>query len=340
MIGEQAIFLSGIMTGKYLFAFVFFLFSLGILIFLNKFGFLVRIINGFAKHTRNNFDDFLFMTFQKIGWPFYFFISLFIGSRFVELSPSFDKYFSIFTSLVICYYLLKVIGAIVDFWINNYKAVHKGEDDYAGLLKLCRKIISFIVWVAIILFILDRTGVNISAILTGFGITSIVIAFALQNILMDIFSYLLIYFDRPFVIGDFIETVDISGTVKKISIRSTRIDSINGEELIISNRKIMDSIIHNFKKSVKKRKNIIIKISNKTSSKAMGKFLEQMKKMLKKQEKVEYDRVNFSDIGDKALVFEIVYFVNVKGYNEYMEIQERINFKIKEIIEKNRIKLA
>lgn len=340
MIFEQGILSSNVTMSSYLFAALFFLFSLVILIALNRFGFLVKIIQGLTNHTKNSFDDFLLATFRKIGWPFYFFISLFISSKFLDLSPSFDKYFSSFTYLVMGFYVLKVLGAIADHSIDNYKKAHKGEDDYASLLRLFKKIFSGFIWIGIFIFILQQLGFNTSAILTGFGVSGIVIAFALQNILMDIFSYLLIYFDRPFVIGDFIETTDISGTVKKISIRSTRIDSVTGEELIISNRKIMDSVIHNFKKMVKKRKNIIIKISNDTDSKIMKKFLTELKKIIEKEKNVEYDRVNFSDIGEKSFIFEIVYFVNVKGYNDYMEIQEKINFKLKEVIEKFDIKLA
>lgn len=327
-------------VNNYLFAFLFFLFSFLLLIFLNKFGVLAKLIAG-GKSSRSKFSDFLSRTFKTtFGWPFYFFISLYIGSFFIEFSSEWKTYFFVFILVLIAFYALKVLSAVAEYWIKSYGQGHEEEGDYVGVLRFFKKLVGFFLWMAVLLYALHSLGVNISGILTGFGIGSIVIAFAVQNILMDLFSYLLIYFDKPFVVGDFVETNDVSGTVKKIGIRSTRIDSVKGEELVISNRKIMDSVIHNYKKMVKKRKSLTLKVSGETDLKTMKKFLSEVQKVIYKQDNVDYDRVNFSDIGEKGYGFEIVYFVNVSNYNDYMDIQEKINFKMKEIIEKYDIKLA
>jgi small-conductance mechanosensitive channel len=145
--------------------------------------------------------------------------------------------------------------------------------------------------------------------------------------------------DKPFVVGDFIIIGEESGTVKKIGIRSTRVLSLKGEELIISNRKLMDNVIHNYKRLVKRRKTFLLKIAGNTNSKKLKEALDIIKNAIKKQDLVEYDRVNFSDIVGGGYIFEAVYFIKSNDYNKYMDIQESINFKIIEDFEKKDIKL-
>ncbi|MFA5369079.1 MAG: mechanosensitive ion channel domain-containing protein, partial [Candidatus Paceibacterota bacterium] len=151
--------------------------------------------------------------------------------------------------------------------------------------------------------------------------------------------FLSIYLDKPFVVGDFIIIGEESGTVKKIGIRSTRVLSLKGEELIISNRKLMDNVIHNYKRLVKRRKTFLLKIAGNTNSKKLKEALDIIKNAIKKQDLVEYDRVNFSDIVGGGYIFEAVYFIKSNDYNKYMDIQESINFKIIEDFEKKDIKL-
>ncbi len=308
-----------------------------ILRFFKTFG--VDKIKKLNNYTFNKFDNFLVESLQSIGWLFCVVFSLFVASQFLILGEDFKKWFDIFSFLVFLYYGLQIVQTIVDLWILKIKDKKEGDEDYVGMAKFFRGFLKWFIWIIVVLLVLQNIGFNISTIVAGLGVSGIIIAFALQNILLDLFSFLSIYLDKPFVVGDFIIIGEESGTVKKIGIRSTRVLSLKGEELIISNRKLMDNVIHNYKRLVKRRKTFLLKIAGNTNSKKLKEALDIIKNAIKKQDLVEYDRVNFSDIVGGGYIFEAVYFIKSNDYNKYMDIQESINFKIIEDFEKKDIKL-
>ena len=193
------------------------------------------------------------------------------------------------------------------------------------------------------LFILNACGINLSGAVVGLGVSGIVIGFALQNVLADFFSAFSIYFDRPFEIGDFIVVGDYSGTVTKITMKSTRVKLLQGEELVLSNRELSSSNIRNFKKMKKRRIVFTFGVTYDTPLKKLKRIPEIVKEVID-PEKIEYidklDRVHFTEFGDFSLNFEVVYYTKTKDYVKYRDTQQRINFDIKGAFEKEGIEMA
>lgn len=312
-------------TGQYIIGAIIFIFSAYILTMI-KF-LLIRLFKEKPK-------SFLPKIIQQIGWPFTIFISLIISLRFVDASFIPDNYLFLISFVFISYYSLKIVQFLLDYFFKPK------EEEFGLIVKFVRMAITWIVWFVVFISVLNNLGFNVSTILTSFGILTIAIVFTVQNILMDIFSYIFIYLDKPFKIGDFIVVGNESGTVKKIGLRSTRVLSLKGEELIFSNRKLTDNVIHNHRKMIKRRKTFKIRVSQDTSLKDLKRLLNEIKKIIKDEEITELERVHLGDIEGSLFVFEAVYYIKSNEYNVYMDVQENINFKIKEFLEKNNIKLV
>ncbi len=310
--------------GQYIIGAIIFIFSAYILTMIKS-----LLIKAFKEKPKTSFSK----VFQQIGWPFTIFISLVISLKFIDSSFIPDNYLFLVSFVVISYYSLKIIQFILDYFFKPK------EEEFALIIKFVRIAITWIVWFVVFISILNNLGFNVSTILTSFGILTIAIVFTVQNILMDIFSYVFIYLDKPFKIGDFIVVGSESGTVKKIGLRSTRVLSLKGEELIFSNRKLTDNVIHNHRKMVKRRKTFKIRVSQDTSLKDLKNLLSEIKKIIKEEEITELERVHLGDIEGSLFIFEAVYYIKSNEYNVYMDVQENINFKIKAFLEKNNIKL-
>jgi hypothetical protein len=165
-------------------------------------------------------------------------------------------------------------------------------------------------------------------------------AFALQNILSDLFSSFSIYFDKPFVEGDFIIIGNDMGIVKKIGIKSTRIQTLQGQELVVSNKELTSTRINNYKKMSKRRAIFNFGVEYSTSKKKLEKIPTIVKKIINNIELASLDRAHFKSFGDSSLDFEVVYYVDSSDYAKYMDIQQEINLALVLAFEKEKINFA
>ncbi|HOC53759.1 MAG TPA: mechanosensitive ion channel family protein [Candidatus Pacearchaeota archaeon] len=297
--------------------------------------YIITIVKNFLiKFSQEKLGEFYYKALKQFGWPFTVFISLAISIQFIDVSFIPKEYLFLVPFIFISYYALKVIQIFLDFFLKPK------DEEFASIIKFTRNAITWIIWFVVIVLVLNNLGFNISTILTSFGILTIALAFTIQNILTDIFAYVFIHLDKPFKIGDFIVVGTESGTVRKIGLRSTRVLSLKGEELIFSNRKLTENVIHNYRRMIKRRKTFEIRVSQETSSEDLKKLLKEIKNIIEKEELTEIERVNFRDIEESVLIFEAVYYIKSSDYNIYMDVQENINFKIKEFLDKKNIKLV
>lgn len=295
-----------------------------------------------AKKTKTTLDDEIL---ANIKLPIYL-VVIVIGFYYAFtplsiLSPYEIQIALIFTLIeiiLVTFAVNRVINVLVA-WYAEKKRERKKEMS-AHLLFVMKKILHAIVYIFAILFVLYAFNVNLSGALVGLGVGGIAIAFALQNVLSDMFSAFTIYFDRPFEIGDFVILGDDAGTVKKIGIVSTRIQTLQGEELVVSNQELITTRIRNFKQMEKRRINFKIGVIYGTPSSKLEKIPTIIKKIIETIDIADVDRVHFKEFGDFSLNFEIVYYINSKDYAVYMDIQEEINLKIKKAFEKEGIEMA
>jgi len=230
----------------------------------------------------------------------------------------------------------------VQVLINYFagKVVNTNDPSEKSAVDLLTKTIKFALWVIAILFILSNLNINITSFIAGLGIGGVAIAFALQSILSDLFSSFAIYFDKPFIVGDFITFNNQSGTVEKIGIKTTRLKSLSGEEIVVSNKDLTSSVIKNFKRMKERRVIFTFEVTYDTPSKKLRKIPEIIKGIIKEIEMAKEDRVHFKEFGEFSLSFEVSFYVESSNYQEYMNIRQEINLEIIETFRKEKIKFA
>jgi small-conductance mechanosensitive channel len=200
--------------------------------------------------------------------------------------------------------------------------------------------VSVVVWSIVLLVVLDNLGVKVTTLLAGLGVGGIAVALALQNVLGDVFASLSIILDKPFVIGDYITIGEHQGTVQAIGLKSTRMRSLSGEELIFSNNDLLASRIRNYGRMTERRAVFTIGVTYETPRAKLDKIPGILREAVEAQQKVRFDRSHFKQYGDSAIVFETAYFVLAPEYPVYMDIQQAINFRIHERFEEEGIQFA
>lgn len=192
----------------------------------------------------------------------------------------------------------------------------------------------------VLLLALENLGVHVTTLLAGLGISSLAVALALQNILGDLFASLSIVFDKPFEIGDFIIVDAHMGAVEHVGLRTTRIRSLSGEQLVFSNNDLIKSRIRNYKRMAERRVVFSLGVTYATSRELVARIPAMLRAIVEAQPKVRFDRSHFKEFGPSSLNFEIVYWVLEADYNLYMDIQQTINLAIMETFEDHAIDFA
>jgi small-conductance mechanosensitive channel len=188
--------------------------------------------------------------------------------------------------------------------------------------------------------VISNLGVDITSLIAGIGIGGIAIALALQNILSDLFSSFSIYFDKPFKVGDFIVVGEHMGSVEKIGIKTTRVRSPQGEEIVIANQELTTARVQNFRRLERRRNLVTLGVTYETPLAKLKKVTGIIEDIINKQKDATFDRVHFQSFGDFSLNYQIVYYVESEEYGVFMDVQQAINFAIMEAFEKEGIEFA
>lgn len=299
---------------------------------------IVHNLREFSKKTNTEIDDILIEAVNNIHWPFYIFVSAYLGMLFVNI-PAFASIIVFYVFLIcVTYYVVRFIEDLVEYGFR--KIAEKKKEENTGVVKLLQTLVKIVLWVGAIVLILSNMGYNVSSLVAGLGIGGIAIALALQNVLSDLFASFSIYFDKPFQVGDFIILGDKMGTVKNVGIKTTRLQALQGEEIVISNSELTSAQIQNFGKMQKRRIVFEIGISYETRSDILEKIPSYIKNICEGIENIELDRAHFKNFGDSSLNYEIVYYVLSGEYTEYMDIQQNINLEIVKKFEEEKIEIA
>jgi small-conductance mechanosensitive channel len=256
-------------------------------------------------------------------------LAIYAGAFFVTLPSAVERVIT--SALVIALFLQGALWAshVVAGWIAWY-AESKARQNRAianalGLIQLFARVV---VWSIALLLILNNLGFDVTALVAGLGIGGIAIALAAQNILGDLFASLAIVLDQPFVVGDFVVLDDKAGTVERIGIKTTRIRSLSGEQLVVANADLLASRIHNFERMAERRATFTIRVGYGAPADKVEKLAATLRTIVEAQERVRFDRAHFARFDDFGLVYEVVYWVLSAEFNVYMEIQQRINLAI------------
>ena len=296
-------------------------------------------LKAWAKRTSTDIDDFLVINIRKLLPPFYY-SAFYLGIRRLELGSGFVNILRIASLIIITVFSVRFVLSLIAFSLESSHS--KKKPDIAGkhAVKGMLTVIRLIVWSFALIILLDNLGVEITALVTGLGIGGIAIALAAQAVLGDLFSYFTIFFDRPFEIGDFIIIGEYQGTVEHIGIKTSRIRSLSGEELVFSNTDITNSRLKNYRRMKRRRVAFQIGVTYDTTVEQLKAIPGIIQKIIGSINETTFDRCHFFSFGDFSQDIETVYFVEDRDYTKYMNAQQEINLRIREEFDSRGIEFA
>ncbi|MGY6277435.1 mechanosensitive ion channel domain-containing protein [Methylomonas sp. MgM2] len=303
--------------------------------------FLIRTLKLAAERQHLSNADELLKTVKRANLVFFLAIALYCASLPLTMAPATEAALGKFIKVVIAVQVAIWLSGFLRAWIFRI-LVRKTKRDGASLGAL--SILNFtgqvLLWSLASLLILQNLGVDITALVAGLGIGGIAVALALQRILNDLFSSLSIVLDKPFMVGDFVVLGDFLGTVEHIGIKTTRLRSLTGEQIICANGELLETRIRNFKRMHERRVVFKLGVVYQTTYEQLRRIPGIIKDIIEGVEQTRFDRAHFFQYGDFSLDFEIVYYVLSSDYNVYMDAQQFINLEIYRRFEQAGIEFA
>lgn len=260
--------------------------------------------------------------------PAIFFGIIYLSIQHLKMSKTATNIINIAGITIVTFLGIKFVTSILRYALEVYWNGQVDEDTKKKNIKSVMPIVKIVAYGLGIFFLLDNLGFNVSTLLAGLGIGGVAVALAGQAILADLFSYFAILFDKPFEIGDFIIVDQHMGVVEKTGIKTTRIKSLSGEQLVFSNKTLTDSAVRNYKRMQERRVLFRLGVIYQTTAEQLKAIPEIIKKIIEDIEDARFDRAHFFEYGDFSLNFEIVYYIFGADYNKYMDIHQQINLQI------------
>jgi len=285
-------------------------------------------VRKWAGKTKNSFDDVLITGIDRFVIPYLYLFCNYILINQLNMTRRADKFLTLSLTVVTIYYVVRVLNHSLQYSLYLYLHKRKEGDirikQFNGILL----VIKVFVWMLGLLFFLDNIGYHVTTILAGLGIGGIAVALAAQNILSDLFSYFVIFLDKPFEIGDFIVVGSQSGTVERIGIKTSHVRSLGGEQMIIPNADLVKSTINNYKRLERRRVVFEIRVVYNTPIELLEEIPGILKAAVTKREKILFDRAHLQNFESYYINYEVVYSVLSDNYNLFMDIQQSILLEI------------
>jgi small-conductance mechanosensitive channel len=294
-----------------------------------------------SQRTETTVDDVVAELLGRTKVFFYIAIGAFAGAASLALAQSTER---IVSRIVVLLVLLQGglwANAAVRSLLETYRRRRLEEDPAAAtMIGALGFVARLVVWSLVLVLALDNLGVDITALVTGLGIGGIAVALAVQNVLGDLLASLAIVLDKPFVVGDFIIVGEHLGAVEHVGLKTTRLRSLSGEQLIFANSDLLGSRIRNYGRMYERRIAFTIGVTYQTPRDQLELIPQILREAVEDQDQARFDRAHFKAHGDFALLFETVYYVTVPDYNAYMDVQQAINLTVHRRFEEEGIEFA
>jgi small-conductance mechanosensitive channel len=287
---------------------------------------LTRRFAATARGTTRALDDLGLELVGRTRIYFLFAVALVIAVRFVEVPARGALLLDKVVALIVLVQAARWATGAIGFYVSRHIERRRGTADAANLwaARTLGFAASLAVWTVILLAVLDNVGFDVTTLVTGLGIGGIAVALAVQNILGDIFAAMAIVLDKPFVVGDFIVVDTFQGTVEQIGLKTTRLRSLSGEQIVFANGELLKGRIRNYKRLYERRNVFTIDLPRDTATEVVARVPAMLREIVEAQQPVRFDRSHFSAYTDATLRFETVYFVLDPDYNKHMDIQQAI----------------
>lgn len=294
-----------------------------------------------AERTDTDVDDLIVDLIRRTSRLFLFMLAFRAATHFLVVHEDLKPYLHNSVMIVIWLQVGLWGRGLVYFGIQQMVR-SKASDDPARTMGAA--VLGFVgqtvVWTVVLLMCLESTGQPVTSLIASLGVGGIAIALAAQNILADLFASITILLDKPFIVGDAIVLGDFQGTVEHIGVKTSRLRSVTGEQIVIGNQDLVSSRLRNFKRLVERRNLFTIGVSYATPYEKVAAIPKMLEEIIRSTPDTRFDRAHFKAFGESALVYEVVYFVLKPDYNSFMDVQQEINLKIHRRLAQEGIDLA
>jgi small-conductance mechanosensitive channel len=278
---------------------------------------------------------------RQTRWMLLLLPAIYVGALALDLSPHAHAVLRTLTVLAVLLQTALWATVSIELWVNRERR-RRLEHDAASatLIGSLNFVLRLVLWVLIALLALENLGVNVTALVTGLGVGGIAVALALQNILGDILASLSIAIDKPFVLGDTLQVDNLVGTVEDVGLKTTRLRSLSGEQLIFANGDLLKSRIRNLRRMADRRVVLAFGVDYQTRAEQVEKIPALLRSIIEAQPGVRFDRAHLKGLGQSALDLEAVYFLDDPDYNLYMDSQQAILLELMRALERDGVRLA
>ena len=225
-------------------------------------------------------------------------------------------------------------------WLAGTRAEQAADPDRVTSSAAIAFLLRVVLWAVVGLMTLDNLGVNITALVASLGVGGIAVALAVQSILGDLFAKLSIVLDKPFVVGDFIIVDKMLGTVESVGLKTTRVCSLGGEQIVFSNADLLKSRIHNLRRMEARRVVFQVAVTYDTPEPSLRALPGLLEDIVAAQPQVRFDRAHLASLAAPAYTFEIVYYVDSPDYRVFMDVQQEIYLRIVAMLGEQGVRLA
>ena len=255
-------------------------------------------------------------------------VAVYLAMRWLEVPEKLDRIISTMLLVIIWWQIGHWASAAVRYLIDSRRGHELSGSEGAASVNILRFVGILVVWIVAFLMLLTNLGVRIMPLVAGLGIGGIAVALAVQNLLGDLFASLSIALDKPFRVGDALAIGEEKGTVEQIGIKSTRLRSITGELIVMSNSDILKSRLRNYSPLRERRAELQLRIAYETPHQLIKELPKIIETAIRAEKNVRFERAHFARYGDYALLFEAIYFVEDGDYMVFMDTQQAINLRL------------
>lgn len=293
-----------------------------------------------SERTNSTLDDFLVSLLERAAVPLLYYGVFYAAVRSLNLHPIVGRIVDVAGAFLMTFIGVRAISEALVYVIRT-RWTRRGDAQAAeNTTRAIVPAVHVVVWSLGILYLLENLGFKISAVIAGLGIGGIAVALAAQAVLGDLFSYFAILLDKPFQVGDFVVLDTFMGTVEHVGVKTTRLRSLSGEELVFSNTDMTSSRIRNYRRMQTRRIEFAFKLRLDTPMERARQVPEIVAGIIRGMEGVKFDRAHLASIGDSSLNYAVVYIVGDADFNHYMDIQQGINLKLMEEFSRQGIQFA
>jgi small-conductance mechanosensitive channel len=303
---------------------------------------LVSRLGALAERTSNHVDDMVVDMIGHTRTKALFAFAFIAGFGSLHLAYV-SQFFSPVAKLILLWQVAVWGSSGIAFWVRHHLKARTSVTERGGVaminaIGLAAKVV---LWILIIITAFHSVlSIDVTPWITGLGVSGIAVALAVQNILGDLLAALAIVFDKPFDVGDTIGVDSITGTVEHIGLKTTRIRSITGEQIIIGNGDLLKSRLRNFRRMYQRRALFNLDVTFDTPSESLARLPKMIEQIVTAQSSVKFDRSHIASFGESAIRIETVYYVLDPDYKKYMDVQQAINLAVLERFSAERVKFA